>query len=466
MDLGGHSKNWTSYTNYIMEADTIVYDLYQKIQQDPFYEDNTAIIVTSDHGRHLDGISSGFVGHGCYCLGCREVMFLAIGPGIKQDTEIRKKGYLHDIAPTVAWMLGFRANFSEGRVLREMFESPPEQEQLSARNPSMACDDGNLHLAYRETGKGQSSIVYMNSPDNGQTWSDSVTLSTSSNVMFPSIAAEGGRVAVAWCSYRPNGYWKMAFRESIDGGSSWLDIYYGEGLKYPTFTDLEYYNGIAILVWAKSDASIAKIYLAWHKDGDLPEYVKYELDQAVLWPRCIPTAEGIHVVFQDFTLGETSWGIDLISYDGSQWLAPLPLNETSGQSLHPDIAADSSGIHVVWAEEQEGTYKIMARNSVNGLEWGDPLIIGESTSGAWHPRIAAGDSLLVVVWEGFERMSPAIFCTKSTDGGNSWSSSTKISDDGPAAVFPDLAVDDQDQTNVFWMKLESPIKLDSAILEF
>ena len=109
---------------------------------------------------------------------------------------------------------------------------------------------------------------------------------------------------------------------------------------------------------------------------------KYKTEQAFINPRSAPTAEGIHLVFQEFTLGESDWGIDFISYDVNQWLAPQPLNESSGQALHPDIATDSSGIHVVWAEQQDGTFKIMYRNSVDGLVWGDPLIIGESTSGA------------------------------------------------------------------------------------
>ena len=71
-----------------------------------------------------------------------------------------------------------------------------------------------------------------------------------------------------------------------------------------------------------------------------------------------------------------------------------------------------------------------------------------------------------MVWEGFEKKSPAIFYTKSIDGGNSWSSALKISAYGPAAVFPDIALDDQNLAHVFWMKVESPIILESATVEF
>ena len=57
-DFSGHTGNWKGYLKGILKTDEYVHDIWQFIQNDPFYKDNTTLFVTNDHGRHLDGISN------------------------------------------------------------------------------------------------------------------------------------------------------------------------------------------------------------------------------------------------------------------------------------------------------------------------------------------------------------------------------------------------------------------------
>ncbi|MBN1637657.1 MAG: T9SS type A sorting domain-containing protein [Ignavibacteriales bacterium] len=123
VDAAGHSGNWTTYTNAIILADSIVGLLWDFVQSDTNFKDKTTIMITNDHGRHLDGVSSGFQGHGCGCWGCRRVMFLATGKGIQEGVVTDKKHSIIDIAPTISEMLNFPTPYSDGISASEIFET-------------------------------------------------------------------------------------------------------------------------------------------------------------------------------------------------------------------------------------------------------------------------------------------------------------------------------------------------------
>jgi len=56
----GRSGNWSTYTNAIQNADTLIYHLWLKIQSDHAYKDETTMFIANDHGRHLDSVKTGF----------------------------------------------------------------------------------------------------------------------------------------------------------------------------------------------------------------------------------------------------------------------------------------------------------------------------------------------------------------------------------------------------------------------
>lgn len=122
-DASGHTGNWENYLAGIESVDNYVYELWNIIQADEIYKDKTTLIVTNDHGRHLDGVSNGFIGHGDSCEGCRHIMFFAMGPDFKSGETINSFAELVDISKTTAELLGFDFPGGEGRVMTELFNS-------------------------------------------------------------------------------------------------------------------------------------------------------------------------------------------------------------------------------------------------------------------------------------------------------------------------------------------------------
>ena len=109
-DTKGHSGVWSDYVNTLTNADRLVYQIWQKIQNDPFYKNNTTIFVTNDHGRH----NNNFKDHGDNCEGCEHIMLLAIGKYIPEGIIVSELHHQIDIAPTIGKLLGFRTPFTKG----------------------------------------------------------------------------------------------------------------------------------------------------------------------------------------------------------------------------------------------------------------------------------------------------------------------------------------------------------------
>ncbi len=122
VDHYGHLGVWEDYTRAISVADSIVGLIWDLVQGDPVFRDKTTLIVTNDHGRHLDGVSTGFVGHGDGCQGCRRIMLFGIGAGIKKGVHTSVKRYIPDIVPTIGTLLNFPTPVVSGVSMSEILD--------------------------------------------------------------------------------------------------------------------------------------------------------------------------------------------------------------------------------------------------------------------------------------------------------------------------------------------------------
>lgn len=121
VDSYGHSNQWDMYLKSLQACDTYVAQIWNVIQSSPKLKDKTTLIITNDHGRHLDGHKDGFVNHGDGCEGCRHIMLLGLGPDFKKNQVVKTCSEQIDISTTVAKMLHFEMPSSKGRVLTELF---------------------------------------------------------------------------------------------------------------------------------------------------------------------------------------------------------------------------------------------------------------------------------------------------------------------------------------------------------
>jgi hypothetical protein len=120
-DYSAHSGIWESYINGIQKTDEYIYQLWEFLQNDSSYKNTTTLFVTSDHGRHLDTVADGFIGHGDGCEGCRHLVFFACGPDFKNKTITNVERGQVDLPVTIAELMGFEMPNTQGEIMTELF---------------------------------------------------------------------------------------------------------------------------------------------------------------------------------------------------------------------------------------------------------------------------------------------------------------------------------------------------------
>lgn len=136
-DVRGHANDWDGYTAAIREADSLVAVLWRSVQADTALAGSTAIFVTDDHGRH-DDAHGGFANHGDGCEGCRHVMLVALGAGVRANTWSNVRRRQIDIVPTLGALLGFPTPFAQGEVMSELLAPAAPAPVPSADRPAKA----------------------------------------------------------------------------------------------------------------------------------------------------------------------------------------------------------------------------------------------------------------------------------------------------------------------------------------
>lgn len=121
-DYSAHQSDWPKYLSGITNTDQYVQQIWDYIQNDPIYKDKTTLLITNDHGRHSDGISGGYSSHGDKCQGCKRISLLALGPDFPKDSVVSAHYNQADIASTIAELLHFNLNKSEGKKISELLD--------------------------------------------------------------------------------------------------------------------------------------------------------------------------------------------------------------------------------------------------------------------------------------------------------------------------------------------------------
>lgn len=120
-DFFGHQGDSAGYINAIRKTDEYVGIIWNYIQNSPLYKDKTTLIVTNDHGRHLDGISEGYKNHGDNCDGCRHIELFALSPDFKSNVQLNTPYDQLDISATIRELLHFPFYTGKGKVMTDLF---------------------------------------------------------------------------------------------------------------------------------------------------------------------------------------------------------------------------------------------------------------------------------------------------------------------------------------------------------
>jgi hypothetical protein len=200
-----------------------------------------------------------------------------------------------------------------------------------------------------------------------------------------SVAVSGSVVHVVWSDFRHLGLnFEIYYRRSTDGGVNWDPE--------TRLTNDNAKSGVPSI-----SVSGPNVHLVWldNRDGNPEIYYKRSTD------------------------GGSSWGSDTrLTND------PFSSDEVS-------VAVSGSLVHVVWTDYRNGQIDIYyKRSSDGGVNWGPDTPLTNDNALSFLPSIAASGSAVHVVWQDLrDRItteSYEIYYKRSTDGGSSWDSDTRL----------------------------------------
>lgn len=121
-----HDGRYDHYLRSAHQTDKWIESIWNFIQNDPFYKDKTAIVITTDHGRGTSPMTE-WKSHGRTYVGSDQMWIAAIGPGIPALGIVQEPQqlYQNQVAGTVAKLLGLAYQgdrYEAGKPIPTVFE--------------------------------------------------------------------------------------------------------------------------------------------------------------------------------------------------------------------------------------------------------------------------------------------------------------------------------------------------------
>lgn len=103
-----HDGRYDHYLKSAHQTDKWLAALWEYLQNDPFYQDKTSLLITTDHGRGHSPMEQ-WKSHGTIYKGSDQIWIAALGPNIPAlgEVAVDQKLFQYQVAKTMAKLLGY-----------------------------------------------------------------------------------------------------------------------------------------------------------------------------------------------------------------------------------------------------------------------------------------------------------------------------------------------------------------------
>ncbi|MFC2093100.1 T9SS type A sorting domain-containing protein [Bacteroidota bacterium] len=175
--------------------------------------------------------------------------------------------------------------------------------------------------------------------------------------------------------------------------------------------------------------------------------VRLTIDPASSWTSlnnawCIASSGSVvHVVWTDSRDGNGETYYKRSTDKGVNWGMDTRLTNDSAFSQYPSVAVSGSVVHVVWHDTRDGNYEIYYKRSTDGgVSWGMDKRLTDYIEESLDASVSVSGSVVHVVWEDYRDGNWEIYYKRSTDGGVSWGTDTRLTNNSAVSQYPSVAV--------------------------
>ena len=172
-------------------------------------------------------------------------------------------------------------------------------------------------------------------------------------------------------------------------------------------------------------------YSQWQPDQRLTNDPASSGTSAYTNARCmVSNGDTVNIVWKDNRAGATNYEIYYKrSTDGGiTWGSDTRISNNIYISSDPTISVSGSVVHVAWDDNRDGNYEIYYNRSTDGgSSWGTDMRLTNNPAASQVPSISVSGSVVHIAWED-NRNAPyiRIYYKRSTDSGLSWSADTQL----------------------------------------
>lgn len=318
----------------------------------------------------------------------------------------------------------------------------------------IALNGNTVHVVWADERDGNREIYYKRSTDKGLTWGpDNRFTNNPASSWRPSVSVNGTTVHLTWCD-EMSGNFEIYYKRSTDDGINWTEN-----------TRLTFDSARS---WAPSMAvSGLNIHIVWPESRDMNEevYYKRSTDGGITWgadtrltydsngtyyPSVAVSGNIVHVVWYDFRMGKRAVFYKRSTDNGTNWESDKQLTFGSSESYNATVGVSGAAVHVAWQDTRYGIEEIFyMRSSDGGLTWSSERRMTNNSGISWYPAISVLQNNVHLAWQDNTTGNYEIYYDCSTDGGITWEQITQLTIDTAESLRPAIAVLDS-YVHVVW----------------
>jgi len=326
----------------------------------------------------------------------------------------------------------------------------------------IATSGDTVHIVWRDDRSGSDRIYYKRSQDAGTSWGTDIQLTnTSAGSESPSVAVSGSIVHVVWQDFRGGTNYKIYYKRSTDAGTNWgTDIQLTFTSTFSLNPSVSVSGQVAHVVWQdRRDGPNYEIYYKRSTDGGISwgSDIRLTNDIAYSWYPCISVlGQVVHIVWYDARDGPNFEIYYKRSTDGGiSWGNDTRLTNDPNGSALPNLSLSSQFVHVIWYDNRNGAYEVYYKRSTDqGISWESDIRLTNDPAASLSPTISTLGLCLHVVWadERNGTQNFEIYYKRSTDQGVNWSSDIRLTNAPSYSSNPFVTVSGQ-FVHVIWSEL-------------
>lgn len=293
---------------------------------------------------------------------------------------------------------------------------------LSSESPSIAVSGPVVHVVWHDARFGNDEIFYKRSTDNGLTWgADTRLTSNDANSVYASIAVSGSALHVVWTDNR-DGFYQVYYKRSTDGGNNWNMDYRltNTGSNNANTASVTVVGFVVHVAWADSRDGNWEIYYrrstnsgsSWGLETRLTNSPDYSIN-----PSIGVSGQSVHIVWRDYRNGNGEIYYKRSTNGGSSWASDYRMTNNDDFSASPNIAISDQIAHVVWADNRDGNWEIYYKRSTNGgSSWSSDTRLTNNSDNSHMPFIDVSGSVVNIVWYDYRDGNPEIYLKRNPTG--------------------------------------------------